>query len=52
MRMRIVMPLSAAMLAGMLAGCESLQQDELYYETYEVKHLTVILLDDKALQRR
>ena len=52
MRMRIGMSLSAAMLAGMLAGCESLQQDALYYETYEVKHLTVILLDDKALQRR
>ena len=52
MRMRIVMTLSAVMLAGMLAGCESLQQDALYYETYEVKHLTVILLDDKALQRR
>lgn len=52
MRMRIVMTLSAAMLAATLAGCESLPQNELYYETYEVKHLTVILLDDKALQRR
>jgi hypothetical protein len=52
MRIRIVMTLGAAMLAGTLAGCESLLQDELYYETYEVKHLTVILLDDKALQRR
>jgi hypothetical protein len=52
MRLRIVMTLSAAMLAGMLAGCAEFKDDALYYETYEIKHLTVIILDDKALQRR
>jgi hypothetical protein len=48
MRMRMVLVLSAALLAG----CAEFQDDALYYETYEVKNLTVIILDDKALQRR
>ncbi len=42
----------AAALGGLGAGCAELHDDALYYETYEVKNLTVILLDDKALQRR
>lgn len=50
MRMRIVMTLSAAILAGTLAGCAESTSD-LYYETHAIKNLTVILLDDKALQR-
>jgi len=44
--------LRVMLLAGALAGCAEFQDDALYYETYEVKNLTVILLDDKALQRR
>jgi hypothetical protein len=52
MWMRIAGVLGAAALAGMLAGCAEFQDDALYYETYEVKHLTVIILDEKALQRR
>ncbi len=52
MRMQIARMFSAAMLAGTLAGCAEFQDDALYYETYEIKHLTVIILDDKALQRR
>jgi len=51
MRIRIVMGLSAVMLAGALAGCVESKSD-LYYETHLIKNLTVILLDDKALQRR
>lgn len=50
MRMRIVMTLNAAILAGTLAGCAESTSD-LYYETHAIKNLTVILLDDKALQR-
>ena len=49
--MRILTTLSAVLLAGALAGCADPKQD-LYYETHEIKNLTVILLDDKALQRR
>ena len=51
MRMRIQLLLSAVTLAGALAGCTGPNSD-LYYETHEIKNLTVILLDDKALQRR
>jgi hypothetical protein len=39
------------MLAAMLAGCAESKSD-LYYETYLIRNLTVILLDDRALQRR
>ncbi len=37
--------------AGLVAGCAE-SKDDRYYETHEIKNLTVILLDDKALQRR
>jgi len=49
--MRILMTVSAVLLAGALAGCAE-PKNGLYYETYLIKNLTVILLDDKALQRR
>ena len=52
MRTQIARVCSAAMLAGVLSGCAEFQDDALYYETYEVKHLTVIILDERALQRR
>ena len=52
MRIRMAMALSATICADTLAGCVEMPQDALYYETYEVKNLTVILLDDKAVQRR
>jgi hypothetical protein len=44
----------AAVLSGLTAGCVELNghTDALYYETHEIKNLTVILLDEKALQRR
>ena len=51
MRMQMILLLSAVTLAGVLAGCTEPRSD-LYYETHEIKNLTVILLDDKALQRR
>ena len=51
MRMRMILLLSVVILAGALAGCTGPPSD-LYYETHEIKNLTVILLDDKALQRR
>jgi hypothetical protein len=41
----------AAILAGLLGGCAESKSDR-YYETYLIRNLTVILLDDKALQRR
>lgn len=47
---RIVRTVSAAILAASLAGCAESQND-LYHETHIIKNLTVILLDDKALQR-
>ena len=47
MPMRAVLTLCAVMLA---ACAES--KDDRYYETHEIRNLTVILLDDKALQRR
>lgn len=44
--------LSALLIsAAMLAGCAESKHD-LYYETHLIKNLTVILLDDRALQRR
>jgi hypothetical protein len=49
--MRMVRVVSAVMLAGALSGCAESSND-LYYETHIIKNLTVILLDDKALQRR
>jgi len=49
--MRIVLMLSAVILAGLLSGCAEATSD-LYYETHVIKNLTVILLDDRALQRR
>lgn len=52
--MRIRTILGTVLLAGVLAGCAELNghNDALYYETHEIKNLTVILLDEKALQRR
>lgn len=47
-RMRMALMVGAALLAG----CAEFQDDALYYKTYEIKNLTVIILDDKALQRR
>ena len=52
MEMRVAGMLGAALLACSSVGCAEFQDDALYYETYEVKNLTVIILDDKALQRR
>ena len=49
--MRMILMLSAVMLAGLFNGCAESKND-LYYETHLIKNLTVILLDDKALQRR
>lgn len=37
--------------AVLLAACAESKHDR-YYETHEIRNLTVILLDDKALQRR
>lgn len=47
-RLRTLLSVGAALL---LAGCAN-AKDDLYYETHEIRNLTVILLDDKALQRR
>ncbi len=52
MGMRRAGTAGAVLLACMVAGCAEFRDDALYYETYEVKHLTVIILDDRALQRR
>jgi hypothetical protein len=41
----------AVMLAVALNGCAESKSD-LYYETHVIRNLTVILLDDRALQRR
>ncbi len=51
MRMRTVLMVGAVMLAGVFNGCAESTSD-LYYETHVIKNLTVILLDDRALQRR
>jgi len=47
------MRLGAIVLASvvLVAGCAE-SKDDRYYETHEIKNLTVILLDDQALQRR
>lgn len=48
--MRIARTVNAVILAAALAGCAESTSD-LYYETHAIKNLTVILLDDEALQR-
>lgn len=47
MRLRALVLMSAVLVAGCAES-----KDDRYYETHEIKNLTVILLDDKALQRR
>ena len=51
MRRRIATILGVVLFVGALAGCAESKGD-LYYETHLIRNLTVILLDDRALQRR